>query len=337
MAFAWLFESNFEAGDASEWDGGETDTGSLLDFPHYTTLAAIPGGGLPFRGAYCMRVVCGDTNPHTVDDGDIDIADNATAFVRFYLYIDNGFAATADDTFNIFEFQQAGGTIEASLSLKIIAATDVVSISLGDGIVSTETFFEISKGVWHAIEMKMKADLDDAGTLDLWVDGGDALISLTGLDNAAGVGLGVLGTQDTDATTTGTLLFDQFVFDDAQIYPFKRRFVENVLVTKDQHLFFGNGRIENISLLSGAATDNVVSIYDTDAADTNDASNIVAELKNTSAANELVDPAGMPVRVTRGAYVVMTGTNPRALVQIGAAQGWGSDGAIRGYAARRTG
>ena len=333
MAFPWIFEDDFESGDASLWDGGETDTGSLLDFPHYTTLTAIPGGGLPFRGAYCMRVVCGDTNPHTVDEGSIDIADDATAFVRFYLYIDNGFAATANDTFNIFEFQQAGGTIEASLSLKITATTNVVAISLGDGIVSSETFFEISKGVWHAIEMKMRADLLDLGTLDLWVDGAN-LLSITGLDNAAAVGLGVLGTQDTAATTTGTLLFDQFVFDDLQIYPFKRRYVENVLVTKNQHVFVGNGRVENITLLSGNGTNNVVKIHDTDVADTNDASNIVAELKNT-AANETVDPAGMPVRVTRGAYVAMTGTDPRALVQIGAAQGWGSEGAIRNYAAKR--
>ncbi|KKK83636.1 hypothetical protein LCGC14_2791400, partial [marine sediment metagenome] len=329
----------FEPGDASLWDGGETDTGSLLDFPHYTTLAAIPGSGLPFRGAYCMRVVCGDANPHTVDEGSIDIADDATAFVRFYLYIDNGFAATANDTFNIFEFQQAGGTIEASLSLKITATTDVVAISLGDGIVSSETFFEISKGVWHAIEMKMRADLLDLGTLDLWVDGAN-LISITGLDNAAAVGLGVLGTQDTAATTTGTLLFDQFVFDDLQIYPFKRRYVENVLVTKNQHVFVGNGRIENVTLLSGDMTaDNVLQIYDTDDADTDDASNIVAELRNT-AANETVDPAGMPVRDSRGAYITLTGTStgrgPRALVQIGAAQGWGSDGAIRNYAAKRT-
>ncbi len=140
--------------------------------------------------------------------------------------------------------------------------------------------------------------------------------------------------MNTLSTTTGTLLFDQFVFDDLQIFPFKRRFVEDVLVTKDQHLFVGNGRIENITLMSGAGTDCVVSIYDTDEADTNDASNIVAELKNT-ANNEVVDPAGMPAQITRGAYVVMTGTDPRALVKIGAAQGWGSDGAIRNYAARR--
>ena len=77
MAFPWIFEESFDAGTRGDWDS-ESDTGSLLDFPHYTTLAAIPGGGLPFRGAYCMRIVCGDTNDHTLTEDDIDIADTAT-------------------------------------------------------------------------------------------------------------------------------------------------------------------------------------------------------------------------------------------------------------------
>jgi hypothetical protein len=67
--------------------------------------------------------------------------------------------------------------------------------------------------------------------------------------------------------------------------------------------------------MSGAATDNVCSVYDTDVADTNDATSLVLELKNT-ANSELVDPAGTPVDVVRGCYVVLTGTNPRALVKM---------------------
>ena len=35
MAFPWIFHSNFESGNNSEWDS-ETDTGAQLDFPHYS-------------------------------------------------------------------------------------------------------------------------------------------------------------------------------------------------------------------------------------------------------------------------------------------------------------
>ncbi len=338
MAYPFIFESNFEQGDNSEWDS-ESDTGGLLDFPHYTTLAAIPGMGLPFRGAYCMRIVCGDANDHVLVEGDMNIADTATASLRFYLYIHPDFAATVNDIFNIYEWQQAGGTVEAVISLQITAATDAVDIAIADGTEASSNFNPISKGVWHTIEAINNTETNASGTLTLIVDGG-TLTSLTSIDSAAAVGRGVLGTQNTLSTTTGTLLFDQFVFDELQIYPFKRRYVETILVTKSQHLFVGNGQIENITLQSGDTTvDNEVTIYDTDTADTTDASNIVVTLRNT-AVKEIVDPAGMPVRVTRGAYVLLSGTpeagGPMALVQISFAQGWGSEGAIRTYASRRS-
>ena len=76
-----------------------------------------------------------------------------------------------------------------------------------------------------------------SATSTLYVE--DASIQTLASHPSAAVTDGVLGTQNTLSTTTGTLLLDQFVCDDLQIYRFKRRFVENVLVTKDQHLFVG--------------------------------------------------------------------------------------------------
>ena len=66
-----------------------------------------------------MRIQPGDTNDHTIGDGTIDIADTATGWLRFALYISTDFAATANDDFNIFEWQQAAGTVEASMGLRI--------------------------------------------------------------------------------------------------------------------------------------------------------------------------------------------------------------------------
>ncbi len=339
MAFPWTFEENFETGTLGSFDS-ESDTGGLLDFPHFSTLAAIPRMGLPFRGAYCARVICGDTNDHTVTGLAMNIADAGTEWARFYLYIHENFAATADDIFNIFEWQSTSDVVEACISLQITAATDLVGIAIADGTEASSGFVILPKNQWLAIEALFTVDVTPGtdGVLTLFVDGSQTQ-TVTGHNQSLAITHGVLGTQNTAATTTGVLLFDQFIFDDLQVYPFARRFQENVLVTKDQHVFLGPGMINNVTLLGPDNADGILTIYDTDDANTNDASNIIAELRNT-AGDEVVDPAGMPARVTRGAYVTLSGTGtrgPRGLVQIGAATGWGSDGAIRNFARNRKG
>lgn len=342
MAFPFIFEENFELGTRGDFDS-ESDTGSLMDFPHYSDLARIPGMEVPFRGAYCMRwtATAGDTNDHTVTDGAMDIADTATAWLRFYLFIGKDFAATSDDIFNIFEWQQAGGTVEAVISLQITASTNAVDIGIADGTEVSSGFTSISKGVWHAIEARFTVDVTPGtdGILTLLVDASQVQ-NVTGHNQAAAVGAGVLGPQNMLSTTTGTLLFDQFIFDDAQIFPIARRFPETLTLFKTGHVFVGPGRIDNLTLISGDTTvDNTVELWDTDTADTNDASSMKVGLAHT-AASEIVDPAGMPVEITRGAYVVITGTvedfGPRAIVQIGQASAY-SAGRIKDYGIKRGG
>jgi len=92
--------------------------------------------------------------------------------------------------------------------------------------------------------------------------------------------------------------------------------------------------LENVTLLSGAATDNVLIVYDTDTGDANDRYKTPLELKNT-ASNETVDPAGVPLDIKRGCYVSLAGTNPRAIVKFSCVPAYGSDGAIRSYGAKR--
>src|SRR3990167_3039945 len=215
VAFPFIAQSAFEnAVTPFGWDS-EADTGTRLDVPHVSELARFPWSECaPWRGAYCLRIQMGDTNDHTVTEGDINIADAATAFASFWLYLAPDVLATADDTFNIFEFQQAAGTIEAALSLRITAATDVVEIGIGDGVVADNfATAALQKNRWYHIEVGMLVSTSSVGTLTLYVDG-VSVVALTSLDQAAEVGTGVLGTQDTAGTTTGTLLFDQCVFDD---------------------------------------------------------------------------------------------------------------------------
>lgn len=311
MAFPWVFASNFEDPTTPfGWDS-ESDTGSRLDVPRYWELARIPRMGMPYRGASCLRINLGDTNDHTLTEGDIDIADATTRWFRFYLWLDPDFSATADDTFNLLELQQAGGTVECSLGLRITASTDEVEIGIGDGTAPTNFATPtLSKGVWHCIEWQVLISTTGAGTQDLYVDGSSSLVALTGLTNAAAVGQGVLGTQDTLATTTGTILIDQFVMDDERVYPFRERFPSVIPVAQTGHIFVGPGVIESATLMS-TTTGNTMYLYDTDTANTNDALSRVVELD--IAAHTTVSDDGS-LRFLRGCYAVLGGTNPRGQV-----------------------
>jgi hypothetical protein len=330
MAFPYLYSASFDVGDNSEWDS-EADSGSLLDFPHYVTLARTPGLAMPYRGAYCMRIQPGDTNDHTVIEGDIDIADDVTRWIRFALHISDDFATSSDDIFNIWEFQQAGGTVEGCISLQITAATDLVEIGAADGTEAASGFTEITKGVWHVIEAKYTVSTGGSGVFDLYIDGVRRQ-NLTSLTNAAAIGKGALGTQNTlAATSTGYLLFDEFAFDDTRI-GITDRFETNQLVTTSSFLFMGPGRIDNIKLLDGGSGDVTVELYDTDIF----TSSLTPRWRERTAANNTnVDAADVPITFVRGCLAIIGGTLPGVIFNIGRAVGWGSDGAIRNYAARR--
>lgn len=331
MAFPYLLESIWEQGDNSEWTS-ETDTGSLLDYPHYSVLGRIPGAPVPYRGAYCARILLGDTNDHTLTSTTIAIADGATAFFRWYTFVSSDFTATADDTFNIFELQQAGGTIEQSVSMRITAATNLLEIGVGDGVVAT-SFVSFPRNKWVNVELQDKVSTGGSGLQTLYLDEVSA-IALTSQTQAAAVGKGVLGTQDTLATTTGGIYFDQFVMDDLRVYGLPIRYPEELYMTKTGHAFVGAGKVMNASLLSGAATDNVLQIFDTDVNNTLHTGRMKLELKNV-VNSDIVDPAGVPVSIQRGCYVVLSGTNPRAMISIGSAQGYYSNGRIRDHASKR--
>ncbi len=330
--FPWIFESVFEQGTNAEWTS-ETDTGSLLDFPHYSTLSTQPTAPVPYRGAYCMRILPGDTNDHTLTSTTITIADTATGFFRWYMFASSDFNATADDTFNIFELQQAGGTIEESVSMRITAASGLLEIGVGDGIVAT-SWAPFPRNKWVCVELQAKVSTGGVGLMTLFLDEVSA-VAITTLTQAAAVGQGVLGTQDTLSTTGtgGGLYFDQFIMDDGRIYGLPIRYPEELYMTKTGHAFVGSGTVLNASLYSGAGTNNVLQIFDTDLNNTNHVGRMKLELKNV-VNSDIVDPAGVPLRVQRGCYVVLTGTDPRAMIQIGAAQGYYSQGRIKQHGAK---
>lgn len=335
MAHPFLFEENFESGSKGNFDT-ETDTGALLDFVHYTELARFPwSNAAPYRGAYCVRIQCGDTNDHTLSEGSLNIADGSTASIRFFLYFAPNFTATADDVFSIFEWQQDGGTVEATMGIRITAATGDIEIGVGDGTApSAYAAQKLVRDRWYCIEATVKCSTSDAGTVTLYIDGVSS-VALTSQDHAAAIGLGVLGTQLTLATTTGTILLDWFTFDDLRIYPITDRWPKQRLLTMSEHVVLGPGEISNVTLIKTAATDNVVDVFDTDTANTNDAWKVMVLLQDGGATVGILDPAGMPIEFKRGAFVRLTGTDIRALVNI-CRSTTESTGRIRNHGLRRS-
>lgn len=341
MAFPYLHAEGFEEGTLGSFDA-ETDTQPKLTFPHYTELARVPGLPMPYRGAYCMSVdlSVGTTDAYVQETGGYDTAAAGTIFVRFYLWFGAPTGKTVtmanNDIFSIFQLWSSTNTVEASLGIQYTTANGYRFCLSEAASGASGTFMPFQLNQWNLIEIKAVIDsgVGNDGTLDAWING-SAMTQITALDQGA-ITSAVFGAIAIDAgTTVGVLAFDEIVADDARIYGHGQRFPENVMVMDSGHVFVGPGQIDNLSLLSGAGTDNVVSIYDTDEAELTDATRVPVELKNT-ANNELVDPAGMPVRVTRGAYVLMTGTNPRSIVKICRAGAYGSGGALRTHASRRT-
>ena len=333
MSFPWIVESPFEnATTTTDW-ASETDTGSKLDIAHYSVLSRMQGMEVHFRGAYCMRVDlrAGDTNDHTLTHTSIDIADAATGYTRFYLYASKDFTATADDTFNIYELQQAGGTVEVSLGMRVTASSNLLEIGIGDGTAPT-SFVTFERGQWQCIELLTTVSTVGAGVVTLFMNGSQ-VVTLTSQTHAAAIGQGVLGTQDTLSTTTGVLLFDQFVFDDTRIYPISQRYPDQVTLTKSGHVFVGQGQLACVALMSGSGSDNVLKVVDSDVASALDASNVKLELSNLAGGETVVSPPA-DLTVQRGCYISLSGTNPRALIHIKAAQGYGSPGRIKQHGAQ---
>mgnify|MGYP001604789534 CR=1 FL=1 len=300
MAWPWIFESNFEAGTNAEWDSEEDDDVNL-DFPHYTTLARSSGEGpmAPFRGAYCMRVILdGGTNPCTVTEGDLDIADTVTRWSSFDFYISPLFAATADDIFVIYQLQSAGPVNESCIGLRITATTDVVEVGVGKLTASTFAAQPLQKGRWYHFDLRTVVQTGGTGTTDLYIDGvAAAAASVDTVTNVA-VAQGKLGLDLHLSTTTGTLLFDNFRFDDTQVYPVKHRYEKVVRLTKNGHVFVGPGWIDSCYVRSASGT---LVLHDTDVADVNH-SEAVVDISTTEGSTGFEDGAYFE----RGCYAVVS-------------------------------
>lgn len=338
MAFPYIFESNFEAGTNAEWDS-ESDTGSLLNYPHYSKLsgynATIVGPIVPYRGAWVAEWNLGDTNDHTLIAAAIAIADTVTRYTRLYLFPGKNLTATADDTFSILELQGTANAQESVIALKIVAATNALTIGVGQ-TQATASFATqpLTRGKWVCVELLTTVQTGGTGVSTLYLDGAQ-VATVTTITNTA-VLRGVLGTQDTLSTTTGHLFIDRFAFDSTRFYPDKQQFPLSIQLTKSAHVFLGAGWIDSTALLS--ATGSYI-LYDTDTANANN-SEAVLDLDQSRGVTSYDGGAYFE----RGCYASIA-TSTRVEVKLFASNAdrrrygpnaYGGAGAIRQYGNRRS-
>lgn len=318
MAFPWIFHANFESGDNSEWDS-ESDTDGILDFPHYSELARFPWStATPYSGAYCMRIApSGGTNDATLTEADINIANAGTSHFKFDVWFSPDFDATVDDTFALLELQGSGSDETVAIGARYVAATDVINMGVGaaanNAAPTAFAGFNMLRNQWYTIESTVVIQTGGTGTANIFITkAGDAAqttadAAVSSVTNIV-VTDGVFGLQDHAATTTGTILLDDFIQDDARVYP-TARYETHPIFTKSGHAFVGPGYIDIAGLLTDEAN-NVIRLWDTDIADTNATQSFVVELD----INGTFTSFAGPIEFRNGCYVELSGTNPRGEV-----------------------
>ena len=338
MAFAYLSEHGFETGAIGHFDAQSPSTFTRAFYYHFSDLAAKPGLPAPWHGAYCFGVDLAPnrTDTYLQETGSWDTSSPNTIWFRWMQWFGGPTFTMADgDEFYTWQLWSSTSTREVVAGLRY---TTALGYRFGVGASclthSTSQLLAISLGQWHAIEVGVATGGSTVSTIDLYVDGSHAT-QVTGLTLNT-ITSGVIGVLSQPAgTTVGSVLFDDIIADDLQIYAPRERFPRSLMMTASGHAFVGPGVVETAQLLSGGGTDCVLQLFDTDTGNTNDVSAIKLELKNTSN-NQYVDPADVRIEFYRGCYVSLSGTTPRAIIQIGRAAGYWSDGKIKSYGAGRT-
>lgn len=345
MAHPWLFESTFEGGtvpgDATEWNGGETDTDSKLSIDHYTKTAAlkkvVPWGGI-YAAHIDQAIGTSTTAAILTETTAFDTGADGTIYVAF-AFLAKNLSLAASDLAWIFSLDSASGpTIEAGVQIYSNAGTIQLRAGKNGGTMRATNLLEDH---WYWIELAANIDAGGGndGTLDFYVDGVQIGAQLTGLDQAV-ITQARMGLFSVTGCAGGDLFFGRCLADDTRL-GLHRRYTRQQIVTKSKTVFVGPGTLSTATILSSGASDKVV-LYDTDTAySTANDGNVVTEL-----ANGINGSCGGPMVFDRGCFALISGSNPR--VQIIVNRGYDlncsvapetlctSDDAVMNYVARRS-
>jgi hypothetical protein len=319
MSFPWVMEDTFEGG-STNFDA-ETDTQSILDFPHYVTLCDTPPHQPPFRGAYCARINLATQSGETeasLQHNALDMSADTARCFRWYMYVHN-LVTAASDRIQIFSIR---ATDTEHVIVEVFNNAGTYVLRSGQSSAGTLRSVELVQDKWLCMELVLAYDgsANGGGTIAFFVDNVQIGATLTGLTQAASTrfnlgtfigGNTVAASNVNTGVTSGVLLFDQFLIDDTRIGPLAR-FPQTILLTESGHAALGPGQVEEYYLLDGGSSDTVIELYDTDEAVTTQAP-FVPRLEDT-ASNRIGDNWLSMGQFNKGCYVSLSGTDPQAWV-----------------------
>lgn len=321
-SFPFQFEANFEVSDASEFTA---TVGTQVAVEHYKELARNGAWGVPYRGAYALQGTFGTDTDSYVRSTSITIGSGSVGYSRFMFYIGDDVSASTTTEVLLYTTEPA----VAGIGLRIESGGDIKFGIASNGSALTTSDVVLEKGRWYTAELT--ADTTNTNTCTATLDDAVSVTIANGVVTGAttesrlgitGIGAGSL------ANIEGTVTLDELATDSARLYGFDSRYPQRLLVTKTSHVFVGSGNIEDIQLIAGAGTDCELNIYDTETADTNPQNLIFRQTNNTS--DEATNYNGRDkIKCHKGAYVTMSGTDPRAVISLGITSSYGSEANVR--------
>lgn len=307
MALPWIKSDGMEAGATNF----TAISGTLIGVVHYTELARQ--GMAPYRGSYALRIkLAGGTTSQFIreDTAFDDLVATTRRFVRFYFYLGKDLVMANADRFSLFEAESTvNTTTEVTCGIVRNGAnilfffSELATGAGGSTFVLGTTVTALGK--WYCAELNILLDsgVGDDGTIAAFIDDASAGTTLTALDQSPIVDV-KFGVLSPDAGTSGTVLIDDIIYDDTQIFRDRKRYRDvNAHVTfASDHPIVGPGKFA--AAVTGTVADAVLSLFDSDGVP--DRLEPIAVLRNLTV-NEFV-PGHDIFEVNKGLYTTLTGT-----------------------------
>lgn len=315
MAFPYLVHENWSGGSAAVLTS-ETDTNNAGTVMHFSRMAEREPGLYPLAGDAAFGYVVDLKRANGAAaymQGTISVAAGSTAYLAFPCMISENIEAEHGDAIVLAELLSGGTTSELAIEAVFDDARGwLIGVSTDGGSFDRDKAAKIDEGEVYHVELKFTVGNTTDGTAQLFLEDEEAGAAFTGLTHAAFDTLRI-GNVSTDVIQHGYVVFGEVILDDAQVFPMDDddKFDKSFVVDKSCHLFVGEGEVIAVELELGNS-DNAAVLYDTDRAEAwrgHIRALLNSELK--------VLPTDEPVDFMEGAYLVLSGTNPRAVVRLG--------------------
>jgi hypothetical protein len=226
------------------------------------------------------------------------------------------------DDLTIFALYSGGGQ-EAQIELARHDPDGIV-LKVADAGVTDGSYIPMPTGMWVAVELGYTIDsgAGNDGAFGVWING--CRLYTSRLDQAA-LTHARLGSFLQLGNFVGKLYFDQVVVDAAnRLYPPKvgpqdsaNVGGQTLLFTQSGFAFVGAGEILSVQAIDNGSNDARVKVYDTRTPQYGEQGKRIDRKYNESLPLQ-------PTQFSNGAYVLLSGTSPQALVKVGSAGagGW---------------